>query len=285
MGKVLITDCGATKCEWAIVEHGEVKYVESDGFNPNVYKEEDLIEKLRKTWIDLGFNASPIDAIYFFGAGCGTQYGHDLVYKSLSVCSAGSKIEVSNDIKGTALALYTQDPIVACIMGTGSASVYFDGKEVHNLRESLGWTIGDEGSGGAIGKLVLRNVFYELWDKEIVADFKLEYPGINVESYLKEVRSSLTPNKFIASFAKFAKKHLGNEYVKKEVMGEIEKFIEWQVAPFCRERGCKASFSGSVAYYFEDLLREICGEKDIEIEKLIAKPLPELVKVFSIGSK
>lgn len=285
MGIVLISDCGATKCEWAIVGNGDIKYVETDGFNPNVYKEEDLIEKLRKTWINVGFDKIEFERIYFFGAGCGTEYGRNLVYKSLSVCNPSAQIEVANDIRGTALSLYEREPIVACIMGTGSASVYYDGNEVENLRVSLGWTIGDEGSGGAIGKLVLRNVFYELWDKEIVADFKREYPEVTVESYLKEVRSSLSPNKYIASFAKFANTHLGNEEVKRAVKEEIEKFIKWQVAPFCRERGCKASFSGSVAYYFEGVLREICESEGIEIEKIIAKPLPELVKVFGVGSK
>lgn len=280
MGKILISDCGATKCEWAVVGNGNVTYIESDGFNPNVYKEEDLREKLSKTWVELGFDKEEIESIHFFGAGCGTAYGHDLVYKSLSACSPTANIVVANDIKGTALALYSKDPIVACIMGTGSASVYFDGLEVHNLRASLGWTIGDEGSGGALGKIVLRNVFYGLWPKEILDDFVNEYPEVTVESYLREVRSSLSPNKYIASFAKFASKHINSEEVKSEVKEEIAKFVRWQVAPYCRERGCRASFSGSVAYYFKGILKEICELEGIELEKIIAKPLPELVNVF-----
>lgn len=281
MKNVLIADCGATKCEWAELENGVcVRVVETDGFNPNVYQAQDILQKLKSCFEDSSIDKKAWDKIYFFGAGCGTKHGNKVVTEALESIVPTASVKVSNDIMGTALALYNQKPLIACILGTGSASVYFNGKEVKQLRSSLGWTIGDEGSGCAIGKRILRNIYYKIWSPELVSDFYIMYPGIDIDAYLNELRSNPAPNKFIASFAPFAKKHLVRPEVYEEVYAELKQFIQWQVTPFCKEYNCGAAFSGSVAHHFEEILRRIAQEEGIEIDKVIAKPLPELVKAI-----
>lgn len=275
----LFADCGATKCEWAIVKGYESPiYFESIGFNPNTYSEKEVFDKIQQVFIEHKIDKIAPEQVFFFGAGCGTTYGNAVVDKAFRVLLPEATIVVQNDIMGTAMALKAKQPIIACILGTGSASVFYNGKEAKTLRVSLGWTIGDEGSGCAIGKRILRNVFYKLWPEDILEDFAISYPGFYVDDFLAKIRENQGPNRFMASFAPFAHKHLGRDEVYREVYEELTQFVRWQVAPFCKQYSCKASFSGSVAYYFKEILERLAAEEGFEIEKIVAKPLPELIK-------
>lgn len=284
MSTRLFADCGATKCAWAIVEGDAMPvYSESMGLNPNLLELDEVYEKLYAVYVEKKWEKLDPKSVHFFGAGCGSDHGRRAIESALGRLFPRAEIEVRNDIQGTAVGLKEADPIIACILGTGSASVYFDGEACRKLRASLGWTIGDEGSGCAIGSIVLRSVFYELWPSEILEGFKKEYPGFDVEKYLSSIRGNSYPNRFIASFAKFASAYLHIEPVYKEIKEELRRFVQWQVAPYCKEFGCKASFSGSVAFHYSAILGELAREEGFEIEKIIAKPLPEIVRSYKIS--
>lgn len=280
---VLIADCGATKCEWAFTQGpGQTSWSASRGFNPNVLPEAEVKKLLYEAAEVNQWLADVPGSIYFFGAGCGTAHGNASVTRSLQEIFPQASIQVQNDIMGAALALYHEKPIVACILGTGSASLYFDGQSTRPLRASLGWTIGDEGGGCAIGKRVLRNVFYQLWPRTVIDAFYEQYPGFTVEKYLQTMREDRAPNRFLASFAPFASRYVHVPEVRQEVYEELETFVRWQVTPFCAEYNCEAAFCGSVAHYFADILRDICKKNGTGTGKIIAKPLTELVDKLAL---
>lgn len=282
---VLIADCGATKCEWALHSTaGNTGWSASRGFNPNVVPGSEVKKMLLEAAEVNQWLQNAPGRIYFFGAGCGTAHGNASVTRSLQELFPQAAIQVQNDIMGAALALYEKRPLVACILGTGSASLYFDGQHTRPLRASLGWTIGDEGGGCAIGKRVLRNVFYRLWPQPVLDAFYEQYPGLTIEKFLQTMREDASPNRFLASFAPFASRYIHIAGVRQEVYDELENFVRWQVSPFCAEYGCEAAFCGSVAHYFGDILREICEKNGTGTGKIIARPLPELVDKLALNA-
>ena len=182
---IAIVDGGSTKCDWVILENsGKISQkTESVGFNPNIINADLIPQEIEKN-PHLFLIKNQLDYIYFYGSGCGTVENALLVETQLQKVFPYAKVTVKEDLTAAAYAAYNGKPAIVCILGTGSNSCYFDGESIRRDLPSLGFLIGDEGSGSALGKHLVRRFFM----KKLPQDLHQEF----VETYHLTIEDAIT---------------------------------------------------------------------------------------------
>ncbi len=278
MRHILIADAGATKVEWALItESGDsVARLDSDGINALMASAETagaILSTVKKQILD-----SPLpDRIFYYGAGCATPEICGKMKKLILECWPDAQVEVTSDLLGAARALFGKNPGIACILGTGSNSCLYDGKEIAGNVPSLGFILGDEGSGAALGKRLLGDAFKgripALIRERLLNAYNLTLPDI-----LDKLYRQPAPNKFLASFVPFIKENIWNPYIFSLVLKELTKFIRRNVALYPGAHSLPVSFTGSIAYHFSDILNEAVSSQGYSIAKIEARPMEGLIK-------
>jgi glucosamine kinase len=172
---ILIADSGSTKCDWLLL-NGDQIAVECNtmGFNP-YFHDSATIEAHVREKAELMQYADAVDAIYFYGAGSSSAELKAIVASALKNLFPNANIQVGHDLDGAALATYEGQPHIACILGTGSNSCFFDGKSIYEEVPALAYILGDEGSGSYIGKRLLADFFYKRMPQALAAEFQQTY--------------------------------------------------------------------------------------------------------------
>ena len=171
---ILIADSGSTKCEWCLLYNGKKKVVYTQGISPYFLNEQQIRALLEKELLPRLKNAS-IGEIYYYGTGCNNPANKKIVQKAISSIFQEAKVVVNHDLMGAARALCGKGKGIACILGTGSNSCYFDGKKIAKNSPGLGYVLGDEGSGAYLGKKVLQYYLYETFDEELRYKFDARF--------------------------------------------------------------------------------------------------------------
>ncbi|MBI5538739.1 MAG: hypothetical protein HY951_01670 [Bacteroidia bacterium] len=275
---ILIADSGSTKTEWALIKDGENRKFHSAGMNPYFASDDDIKKILNdvKKWVGDG----NIDKIIFYGSGCNsTEKGSDMqkLFKEIFV---DSEIEVQSDLIGAAVSLFGKQKGIAVILGTGANSGYFDGRDITFKTESLGFVLGDEGSGAYLGKEFIRELLYGNLSKEIQDDFTAEYKIGKVE-ILENIYKKPYANRFLAGFTVFLKKHETNADIKKIISDSFESLVKNHLIKYPQKENCEFGFVGSIAWHFKDELIEVCKKHNLKIQTIIGKPMDNLVKYYS----
>ncbi|PIP53896.1 MAG: N-acetylglucosamine kinase, partial [Bacteroidetes bacterium CG23_combo_of_CG06-09_8_20_14_all_32_9] len=211
---ILIADSGSTKTEWALVSKNHTEIFETTGMNPYFLTQPEL-EKILEH-VNKKLKGDTVSKVVFFGAGCNSSEKMGLMKMLLKKSFLNCEIEVNSDLVGAAKALFGKNKGIAVILGTGANSGYFNGKEISFKTESLGYILGDEGSGAYLGKQFITKLLYNELPKEIENDFTKEYK-IRKPEILENIYQKPNANRYLASFAVFIKKHIGNSEVKKIV--------------------------------------------------------------------
>ncbi len=278
---ILIADSGATKTEWRIIKNkDEIEQAITPGINPHYMSSEQILLILEEAILKGGLQRK-IREIHFYGAGCSSQDKVDHVKSALEYTFIGSTIEVHSDIVGVARALCGHYPGIISIMGTGSAACQFDGHAIEHQIPSLGFILGDEGSGAHLGKLLvsayLRGEFPETLVKPFEEEFKL-----TKESVLDEVNNGKTPSRFLGKFAVFMGKHLNDHFIHQLVYMSFSDFLKKYVEPLPAARESPLHFSGGVAYYFSSILKSACQDLNLSVGKVVQSPIAGLT-LYHLG--
>lgn len=189
-------------------------------------------------------------------------------------------MEVASDLLGAARGLLGSEPGIAAILGTGSNSCLYDGREIIANTPSLGYVLGDEGSGNAIGRRLLSDYFKHQMPEEVSVLFE-QTLGPTIPEVLENVYRQPGANRWLAGFAKFAAGNIGHEYVHDLVAGCFRGFIRRNILPYDRVNkisGLPLCFTGGVAFHFAGLLREVCASEGLPVSRIIQSPLEGLVK-------
>lgn len=276
---ILIADSGSTKTDWCAVENNKVVLqVQTKGMNPYFQSEEEIVNEINEQLLPL-LPGKPLTAIYFYGAGCAFDK-IELMRKALerSLCVEG-EIEVNSDMLGTARALCGNEAGIACILGTGSNSCYYDGKEIVENVSPLGFILGDEGSGAVLGKLfigsLLKNQLTESLKETFLDEYKLTPAEVIDRVYRKPF-----PNRFLATFSPFIAKHLDDDSLQALVKEAFAAFFRRNVMQYKQEK-CKVHFCGSIAYYYRELLLSVAEELHIRVGNIEHTPMQGLVAYHS----
>jgi N-acetylglucosamine kinase-like BadF-type ATPase len=275
---LLVVDSGSTKADWCLInKDNTISEFSTIGFNPYFQKEETILAELQKSSL-IPF-AETVKELFFFGAGCSSPQLNKIVSDALQKFFVHADIHVEHDMLGSALATCGDEPGISCILGTGSNSCYFDGKKVHENNYGLGYIIGDEGSGSYYGKKLVAYYLYGILPGHLQKEFGKLYP-ITKDSLIQTVYNNSNANVYLASFARFLSDRKEDEYVQQLVRQGMLEFFDVCVSHYKNYKTLQVHFVGSIAFYFENVLREVAFDKDIHVGKVIKKPIGELTKYF-----
>ncbi len=274
---IAIVDGGSTKCDWVILENDgtEVLKTETVGFNPNIIKPELITIEIEKNQALIKFK-DYLENIFFYGSGCGTPENKLIVEREIQKVFTTAEIKVKEDLLAAAYAAYRGTPAIVCILGTGSNACYFDGENVKTELPSLGFLIGDEGSGSALGKQLVRHYFMRKLPPDLHQQFTEIYQ-LNIDDLIKNMYHNPRANAYMADFTRFIVDRKTHPYFQNFIYKELKNFLEFQVMPYEECRNCEVNFIGSVAYFFEDSLRAAAADFHFKIGTVVQKPIESLV--------
>lgn len=275
---IAIVDGGSTKCDWVILENsGRISQkTETIGFNPNSTMVESISAEIEKNQ-HLHFLKNHLEQLFFYGSGCGSPENALLLETQLRKAFPYTQITVKEDMTAAAYAAYNGKPAIVCILGTGSNSCYFDGQTVRRDLPSLGFLIGDEGSGSALGKQLLRRFFMKKLPKDLHQSFTETY-HLTIEDAIKNMYHNSRANAYLAEFNKFVVQKKNHPYFQNMIFDEMKNFFEYHVLPYDEAREAEINFIGSVAFVYEDILRAAAAELNLKVGKIVQKPIESLVE-------
>jgi N-acetylglucosamine kinase-like BadF-type ATPase len=274
---IAIVDSGSTKSDWVILDEFKNVFLKTEtiGFNPNFISRELIVPEIEKN-TSLNTVKNSITKIYFYGSGCGVKQNCDTIEHEVGRVFTNAKITVKEDLAAAAYAAYNGKPAIVCIMGTGSNSCYFDGENLKIKLPSLGILIGDEGSGSAIGKQLVRRFFMQKLPQDLHEEFENTY-HLTIDEALKNMYHNTRPNAFLADFNKFVVDRKDHPYFIQMVSEEMKNFFEYQVIPYEESKESEINFIGSIAYYYENILRSVASELHLNVGHVVQKPIESLV--------
>jgi N-acetylglucosamine kinase-like BadF-type ATPase len=272
-----VVESGSTKSDWVLIENkNSQSFYSTMGFNP-YFHSSDLIEEELKKNIELAALSDRVEGIYFYGAGCSSPELNNIVKVGLGRVFKNAEIVVDHDLLACAYSTYSGRPVISCILGTGSNSCYFDGTNLSEEVPALGYILGDEGSGSFFGKQLLSSYLYKRLPAEMEKDFNQTYQ-YDKNDLIEFVYKRPNANVFIASFMPFIAKHKEDQFVKNMVVDGFKKFMEIHVCCFTNYRDVEVNFVGSISDIFEAELREAAKEFNINIGRIIRRPVESLVE-------
>ena len=257
---VAIVDSGSTKSDWVILDDFKKVFLKTEtiGFNPNFINRELITPEIQKNSNLISVKNS-ITKVFFYGSGCGVKKNCEIIEEELKKVFGKAEIIVKEDLMAAAYAAYNGKPAIVCILGTGSNSCFFDGENLKIELPSLGFLIGDEGSGSAIGKQLVRRYFMKKLPADLHSEFEKDYQ-LTIEDALKNMYHSPRPNAYLANFNKFVIERKEHPYFMDMVFEEMKSFFEYQVLPYQEAQEAEINFIGSIAYYYENILRSVATE-------------------------
>lgn len=275
---ILIADSGATKTEWLIKQNGRWKKpLLTAGFNPWQHEAENLSHSI--STLNNHINIAEIEKLVFYGAGCGTEINQQKVFTVLSKLLPSTKITVSHDLMAAAHALLGQQTGIACILGTGSNACHFDGEKITAQMTSLGFILGDEGSGAHIGKQLCNAYFTQQMPKEIAERFAESY-HLQLGDVLNKVYKQPSAAAYLANFSRFAFTHKENSFIQSLVNKSFDQFIDYHIGKLMPSPKLPIGFTGSVAYHFQEQLTQRLQNKGFIAGKFLKSPAQGLMAYY-----
>ncbi|UKT63103.1 N-acetylglucosamine kinase [Pedobacter mucosus] len=271
---ILVADSGSSKTDWMGYHNGQTISFNTLGINPYFLSELEIPKLLLKNE-DVVRYAEDVKEIYFFGAGCSSPDKHEVVSNGLSAVFRNAFISVDHDLLGSVYATCGNTEGLNCILGTGSNICYFDGKKVHDGHHGLGYVLGDEGSGTFFGKKVLLSYLYNKMPTNLASEFKKAYP-VTKEQIITNVYQKAFPNIYLAGFSRFMADHKDHPFIQDILKNGFQEFVDTNIKDYPKYQNIPCHFVGSIAYFYQDELKEILQKSGITTGKILHKPIEEL---------
>ena len=273
---ILVADSGSTKTDWRLLGGDESFPCTTRGINPYHSSEEEIREELQR--LDLKNREKEIRQVFFYGSGVANREKKALMHQLLlHRIGPHPEIHVEGDLLGAARAIFLHGAGIACILGTGSNScLYSDGIILDHV-PALGYSLGDEGSGTDIGKRLV-NALHKRTLHDELRDEIIREEGLSMDEILENVYMKPHANRYLASLTRIAHKHLHQEEIRHLVAQAFEDFIRKNITRYQGFDRYEIGFSGSVAYHFREVLREVLKQKNLKCGPVIASPIEGLVR-------
>ena len=278
---ILIADSGSTKIDWCLLNgKKKVAQIFTTGMNALLMTEEEMAECIMNELMP-SLRGYDVTEIYYYGAGIISDEIKNQVINALKRNMPNvTKIEVDTDLLGAARALCQREPGIACILGTGSNSCYYDGEKVVDNVSPLGYILGDEGSGAVLGKLLVGDVLKKQLPEHLCEKFLKEY-NLDRNTIIDRVYRKPAANRFLAQFAPFLEHNINEPSIKAIVMRSFTDFFVRNVANYPNYQELPCNFVGSIALLQKDVLVEAASRLGITIGNIIQAPMEGLIKYHS----
>ncbi len=272
----LIADSGSTKAEWCLLDGKRKRTFYTQGISPYFLNGEQ-IEGVVKSELQTKLRGMEPDEIFYYGTGCGNPNNVKIVKKVLQKVFTHAVISVTHDLMGAAKALCGNQKGVACILGTGSNSCYYNGKKIVKNSPGLGFILGDEGSGAYLGKKVVQYYLYNTYDPDLMDRFNAKY-NTNAVEILEAVYKKPLPNRYLAGFVPFLVENRGHYMIENIIEDGFNEFFFHHVYKYKESWTMPVNFIGSVAFGFRDVLKEMCASYELQLGKVLKDPMEGLIE-------
>lgn len=274
---ILVADCGSTKIDWCLLNDSKVeKQVFTLGMNAVMLTEEEMRARIADELVP-ELDGYPVEEVFFYGAGCISAEVCGNVARAIKAnFPAATTIEVHTDLLAAARALFGHDAGIACILGTGSNSCYYDGKEIVENVSPLGFILGDEGSGAVLGKIFLGDVLKNQLPADLCAKF-LEQSGLDRVEIIRRVYKEPQPNRFLASVTPFLLQNIERKEIHDLVFNAFKAFFTRNIAQYPSYHTLDVNFVGSIAHYYLPVLSEAAEACGCHVGKVIKSPMEGLI--------
>lgn len=276
MSEILIADSGSTKCEWAYLKNGKKKTIVTQGISPYFLNESQIITLLQSELMP-NLKKASIEKVFFYGTGLSNPINIKLVTKAMKFLFPPAKIEINHDLLAAARALCGTEKGVACILGTGSNSCYYNGKRIVKNSPGLGYVLGDEGSGTYLGKKVIQYYLYDTFDEDLKYRFNLKFQTSSTE-ILEKIYKQPLPNRYLASFAIFLAENRGHYMIENIIEDGLNDFFFTHIYKYTESWKYPIHFIGGIAFGFKDVLQDLCSTYELELGRVMQNPMDGLVK-------
>ena len=275
---ILIADSGSTSTNWVLVEHGKsVQSLFTPGINPFYQTPEEIAGEIAT--LTLNVKPSSVKAIYFYGAGCVADK-IEMVKQAIAQSFTQSQIYVESDLVAAARGLLQHEAGIACILGTGSNSCFYDGKDIVSNVSPLGFILGDEGSGAVLGKKFIADCLKNQLPEELKNKFLTTF-GLTTNDIINHVYRKPFPNRYLAQFTPFLAENMAEPAIYNLIFDSFTDFFVRNVMQYPNFDEYPVSFVGSIAYYFKDILEVVAFELGITLGEIKQSPLEGLVAFHS----
>ena len=276
---ILIADSGSTKTDWRLIDGQNITQFTSIGLNPDFVTSEKVTEVVENTFGAV--KGAHILEIHFYGSGCSSESRNDIIAAGLKIFFRNTEITIHHDLLGAARASCGKNAGIAGILGTGSNACLFDGREVVKEFRSGGYIIGDEGGGVDIGKRIIKKFIEgKFEDADILKRFKHRYK-VSVDDILENLYRKPQPNKYLATFSQFAFHHRENPEISTLLESSFQAYFDNQVHRFHNSENLPLNLVGSVAFYYQEIIRKVAAKNGITINTILEKPISGLTLYHS----
>jgi N-acetylglucosamine kinase-like BadF-type ATPase len=275
----LIADSGATKTEWCLLERNKKRSILTAGISPYFLCTAEIIALLKQELLPRVKKVA-IQEVFYYGTGCANPANAKIVHKALKELFSEASVEVTHDLVGAARALCGRERGIACILGTGSNSCYYNGKKIIRNSPGLGHVLGDEGSGAYLGKKVIQYHLYGIFDEELRGRFDLSFTTTPTE-ILENVYKKPLPNQYLATFTTFLAENRGHYMIENILEDGLNDFFFQHLCSYPEVWKFPLHFTGGVSFAFKDIVKQLCENYEFELGSILRNPMHGLIKYHS----
>ena len=281
----LIVDSGSTKADWiAIDDHGKILFTtQTLGLNPEILEGDEIIARVDDRF-DIQQSKKTATHLFLYGAGCGTDRMKTTLTAVFQDYFPNAKIVVEQD---TYAAVYATTPknekAIVCILGTGSNCSYFDGTQLHQKVQSLGYIVMDDSSGNVFGKELIRKYYFNKMPKELAVEFEKDF-DVDPDFIKNKLYKEPNPNAYLATFAKFLIQHKDTEFCQKIIRKGMKSFVKNYVQQFDNCKEVPVHFVGSIAFYLKDELQYTFDKYNLQLGNVLRRPIDGLIS-YHVANK
>lgn len=276
MAVTLIADSGATKADWCLLNNGKKKTISTQGISPYFLNTDQVAELVQQELLPKLKNIT-VEQVHYYGTGCANTENARSIKKALQRNFPKAHINVNTDLMGAARAVCGNEKGIACILGTGSNSCYYNGKSIVKNSPGLGFILGDEGSGAYLGKKVIQYYLYNTFDEDLRSLFDAKFVTNTVE-ILDNVYKKPLPNRYLAGFTMFLAENRGHYMIENIIEDGLNDFFFQHLNKYNEVWKYPVNFVGSVAYGFKDVIQQLCNSYEFELGTVLKNPMQGLVK-------
>jgi N-acetylglucosamine kinase-like BadF-type ATPase len=271
---ILIADSGSTKSSWCIADAQQSFFFETEGYNP-YFVDTDYIVISLKSALPPEVEATKVTGIYFYGAGCSADK-MQIIEDALKSIFTNAKCYIEDDLLAAARSLLGKQAGFAAILGTGTNTCIYDGEHITHNIDSLGFILGDEGSGGAIGKKIISDYIRGNMPDDIKAKFLNTY-NATADELIDNIYSKPMANRFCAAFSKFVYDNIQHQYAHDIVKDAFNDLFRKLVSNYPDYKKYPFNCVGSIGYYFRDILEDVANEYGMQLGRIEKSPIEDLV--------
>lgn len=273
---IVIADSGLTKTDWRLVlkDKSIVKF-ETKGLSPFFCSEEDYRTALESAFPSQ-IEPSMVAKVFFYGSGCAGEEKGLKAQQALQTFFVNAEVNAYSDLLAAARCVFGDEKGVIAILGTGSNIAFYDGIQVIHRTPSLGFILGDEGSGAYIGKQLIQSFFYGQLPSELSEAMKSNY-NLELSHVLDMVYAQPKPSAYLASFVPFVKENISHVFIDQLVYDVFENLYEKHLKVIPELKTYGLGVVGSVGSVFKDYLLRVAMDKGFSIKDFNRYPIESLV--------